>query len=62
MYRRAKANVGAWNPTEAKADYAMCLELDATLTKSIERELKQLDEQIKLKDNQDKSRLQGMFQ
>lgn len=62
LYRRAKANVGAWNPNEAKADFAKCLELDASLAKNIERDLKQLEQQIKEKDKNDKSRLQGMFQ
>lgn len=61
LYRRAKAHVGAWNPDEAKADFAKCMELDVALTKNIERDLKQLESEIKLKDNADKSRLQGLF-
>lgn len=62
LYRRAKANVGAWNPDDAKADFAKCLELDASLAKNIERDVKQLEQEIKAKDKTDKSRLQGMFE
>lgn len=61
LYRRAKAHVGAWNPDEAKKDFQKCLELDKSLTKSINRDLEQLDEDIKLNEVETKLRYKNLF-
>lgn len=61
LFRRAKANVGAWNPDEAKQDFERVMELDPTLTNSVKKELKHLSELQKQKDLQDKEKLKGMF-
>lgn len=61
LYRRAKAHVGAWNPDEAKNDFQKCLELDKNLTKAIQRDLEQLDQQIKLNDVETKLRYKNLF-
>jgi AH receptor-interacting protein len=31
LYRRAKAHVGAWNPSQAKQDFTRVMQLDETL-------------------------------
>ncbi|KAL4223132.1 Aryl-hydrocarbon-interacting protein-like 1 [Mactra antiquata] len=61
LFRRAKAHVGAWNPEEAKQDFERVMELDPTLSNSVKKELKQIDELKKQKDLQDKEKLKGMF-
>lgn len=61
MYRRAKAHVGAWNPDEAKKDFQRCLELDENLTKSINKDLEQLNQEIKLNDVENKLRYKNLF-
>lgn len=61
MYRRAKAHVGAWNPDDAKKDFQKCLELDKTLTKSITKDLEQLEQEIKLNEVDTKLRYQKIF-
>lgn len=61
LYRRAKGNVGAWNTDDAKKDFQKCLELDSSLTKSINRDLEQLDQDIKLSEVESKLRYKKMF-
>lgn len=61
MYRRAKAHVGAWNPDEAKKDFQGCLELDKSLTKSISKDMEQLNKDIKLNEIETKLRYQNFF-
>lgn len=61
LYRRAKAHVGAWNPDDAKNDFQKCLELDKSLTKSIQRDLEQLNQEIKLNEVETKLRYQKLF-
>lgn len=61
LYRRAKAHTGAWNPEEAKNDYKRCMELDASLKQSITKELNALNEEIKIRDLEDKMKFQKMF-
>lgn len=60
-YRRAKAHVGAWNPDDAKRDFQKCLELDKTLTKSVQHDLEQLNQEIKLNDVETKMRYKNLF-
>lgn len=61
LFRRAKAHVGAWNPMEAKRDFMKVLELDSTLTTIVKKELDNLEEDIKLKDKEDKQKLKNLF-
>ncbi|XP_031632118.1 AH receptor-interacting protein [Contarinia nasturtii] len=61
LYRRAKGHVGAWNPDDAKKDFQRCLELDTGLTKSINRDLSQLNEDIKLNEVEAKLRYKSLF-
>jgi AH receptor-interacting protein len=61
IYRRAKAHVGAWNPEKAKADYMRAFELDQALHVTINKELKQLQDDIKAHDIEDKLRYQKLF-
>lgn len=60
-YRRAKAHVGAWNPDDAKQDFQKCLELDKSLTKSVQHDLEQLNQEIKLNDVETKLRYKNLF-
>lgn len=61
LFRRAKAHVGAWNPEQAKKDFERAMELDPSLGKAVKKELQNLDELQRAKDQQDKQKLQGMF-
>ena len=59
LFRRAKAHVGAWNPPEAKKDFGKVLQLDNSLEKAVDKELKILGEMEKAKASEDKVKLQG---
>lgn len=61
LYRRAKAHVGAWNPDDAKKDFEKCLELDKSLTKTVNRDLEQLNQEIKLNEVETKLRYKNLF-
>jgi AH receptor-interacting protein len=61
LFRRGKAHIGAWNPEEAKLDFKRVVELDPTLTNTVKKELKILDDMQKEKDIRDKEKLKGMF-
>lgn len=59
LYRRAKAHIGAWNPSEARADFEKLVKINAKLEKSINQELKVLEDKIKNKDKEDRAILAG---
>lgn len=59
LFRRAKANVGAWNPEEARADFQKVVDLDPTLISTVKRELKLLDDLERKKNEEDKAKLKG---
>lgn len=61
LYRRAKAEVGAWMPDEARRDFQRCIELDKALTVSVQKDLKQLADDVRLHDLEDKMKFQKMF-
>ena len=49
LYRRAKAHVGAWNPTEAKADFERVVVLDPSLANTCKKEIRNIEEMEKTK-------------
>ncbi|XP_049776155.1 AH receptor-interacting protein isoform X3 [Schistocerca cancellata] len=59
LFRRAKANVGAWKPFEARADFQRVIELDPSLTLTVRKELKLLDELERIKNEEDRAKLKG---
>ncbi|XP_049851751.1 AH receptor-interacting protein [Schistocerca gregaria] len=59
LFRRAKANVGAWKPFEARADFQRVIELDPSLTSTVRKELKLLDELERIKNEEDRAKLKG---
>ena len=59
LYRRAKAYVGAWDPDLARADFEKLRQVDASLEKTVAKELKSIDEKVKEKEKQDREKLQG---
>lgn len=61
LYRRAKGHIGAWNPDEARKDLLKCLELDDALKTRVQRDLNELNEQIKSHESKDKHKFQKMF-
>lgn len=61
LYRRAKAHIGAWNPEEAKEDFARVIELDPSLSGAVNKELKSLEEMQREKNHKDKEKLKGLF-
>jgi AH receptor-interacting protein len=60
-YRRAKAHAMAWNPKEARQDFARALELDSGLTTAVQRDLKKLDETQRVRDIEDRERMRHLF-
>lgn len=61
LFRRAKAHVGAWNPEEAQEDFQKVMTLDSSLTPTVQKELKLLEELQKRKDSEDRNKLKGLF-
>ncbi|KAL9695771.1 hypothetical protein quinque_015056 [Culex quinquefasciatus] len=61
LFRRAKAHVGAWNPDRAREDFERAAALDPTLGPAVAKELRQLQELVRLKDVEDKLKYQKMF-
>ena len=59
LFRRAKGHIGAWNPEEAKKDFAKVVQLDNTLDKAVKKELKVIAYLEKAKAAEDKAKLQG---
>lgn len=61
FYKRAKAHAAVWNEREARADFAKVLELDPSLEQSVAKELRVMEEKIRTKDKEEKSRYKGLF-
>lgn len=59
LFRRGKANIGAWNPEEARVDLNRALELDPSLDKSVHKELQILAAMEKEKQLKDSNLLKG---
>lgn len=59
LYRRAKAHAASWDKEEAEADFARVVRLDPSLARSVERELKQLDEKLRGEQEAEEDRLRG---
>lgn len=61
LYRRAKAHVGAWNPTEAKKDFEAVMVLDTSLVTSCRKEISDIEAMEKIKDQEDKEKMTKLF-
>ena len=61
FFRRAKAHKGAWNPNDARNDFKKVSELDSSLAVVCMKELKNIEELEKEKDEIDKERLKKLF-
>lgn len=59
LFRRAKAHMGAWNPQQAREDLTRVMQLDHSLMAAVQKELKQLEEMERNRDEEDKSKLKG---
>ncbi|OQV22263.1 eIF-2-alpha kinase activator GCN1 [Hypsibius exemplaris] len=60
-YRRAKAHAMAWNPKEAREDFARAVELDASLSGAVQRDLRKLDEVQRTRDLEDREKMRHLF-
>lgn len=61
LYKRAKAHAAVWNEREARADFAKVLELEPSLEQSVAKELRIMEEKIRIKDKEEKDRYKGLF-
>ncbi|XP_018325255.1 AH receptor-interacting protein [Agrilus planipennis] len=61
LYRRAKAHAAIWNVEQAKNDFAKVMKLDSSLTQAVKKELNNLNEVVKKKDEEDKNKFKNMF-
>lgn len=59
LFRRGKAFSASWSREEAERDFKRVLELDPSLGKTVDRELKSLNERMKAKEEEERKRLQG---
>ncbi|XP_055684800.1 AH receptor-interacting protein [Lutzomyia longipalpis] len=61
LFRRAKANLGAWNLEEAREDFRRAAELERGLKSTVAKEFKKIDELQKNRDEMDKERFKNLF-
>jgi len=61
LFRRAKAHVAVWNLSEAQADFKRVAELDASLGKSIQKELQIIDHLQIQKEKEDMEKYKNLF-
>jgi AH receptor-interacting protein len=59
LYRRGRAYSATWNNEEAERDFMKALGLDESLKKSVDKELTILKDKMKLKNKEDRLKLQG---
>ena len=59
LYRRGRASAACWNVEEAKSDFARVVELDPSLCRAVDKELKTLTTRVREKDIAEKARLRG---
>lgn len=60
-YRRAKAHAMAWNPKEARENFAVALSLDPELKGAITKDLKDLDRTQAIRDTEDREKMRKLF-
>ncbi|KOC70852.1 Aryl-hydrocarbon-interacting protein-like 1 [Habropoda laboriosa] len=61
LYRRGKAHIGAWDEEKAIQDLKRAAELDPTLQKAVEKELKAFSAVLKEGDQVEKKKLSKLF-
>ena len=61
LYRRGRAHAAVWDIQEAKDDLQKAAAMDPSLSKSVAKELKELEQRVKEKEQQEKASLRGMF-
>ena len=59
LFRRGKAHACSWNEVEAKTDFARVVELDPTLSASVQKELQQLEQKMKESRDREKVRMRN---
>ena len=59
LFRRGKAYAANWCQEEAERDFKRALELDPSLKKTIDKEMKTLTERMRAKEREDRERFQG---
>ncbi|TNN28214.1 AH receptor-interacting protein [Liparis tanakae] len=59
-YKRAKAHAAVWNEVEARADFEKVLDLDPSLSASIAKELRSMEDKIRSKEKEEKGRYKDL--
>lgn len=59
LFRRGKAHSASWNTEEAEVDLKSVIELDPSLRKAVEKELKDLHERVQRKNREEGEKLKG---
>eukprot|EP00118_Oscarella_pearsei_P012078 m.85803 g.85803 ORF g.85803 m.85803 type:complete len:342 (+) comp36474_c0_seq1:119-1144(+) len=59
LFRRGKAYAGSWQPQLAQRDLKRVVQLDGSLSRAVQRILRELDDVQKERDDEDRTRLQG---
>ena len=59
LFRRAKAHSASWNAEEAREDFERVVQLDPTLGRTVDKELKALSARLKEKEEQEKQQFKG---
>ena len=59
LFRRGKAHSGCWNVSEAREDLERVVQLDPSLSKTVEKELKSLSSRVREKELEERELLKG---
>ena len=59
LFRRGKAYSASWSSSEAETDFKKVMELDASLSRTVDKELKALRERMKEKEDEERTRFRG---
>jgi len=59
LFRRGKANISVWKMNEAREDLKHLSTLDPSMQVSVNRLLCQINEALKIKDDEDRQKLRG---
>ncbi|KAL0272237.1 UNVERIFIED_CONTAM: hypothetical protein PYX00_005294 [Menopon gallinae] len=59
LFRRGKAHLAVWNCTEAEEDFKKVAELDTTLQKMVQKELREMEETKRRKNLEDREKFKG---
>ncbi|XP_026854665.2 AH receptor-interacting protein [Electrophorus electricus] len=60
-FKRGKAHAAVWNEKEARTDFTKVLQLDPSLGPAVAKEIRAMEERIRMKEKEEKGRYRNLF-